>query len=206
MMGTTLPGTVGRLNTGRLVYVRRVTEFALHLVSLPEGHTGEDNEFMGGHIIVKSPFCEVKVVDISLLSERNKKFVAGCACSGSPAHSYRLRRGNRFGGLAPGETVRLTEAQAEAFPELMDVEAYEAPPPIFKLIAVPQENNILNVDRAFIHAVVEEFDGLTLKELTKNLAEFEKPMDQVIVEWHVEQMLKAGQLRWKSSADEKKID
>lgn len=76
MKGTTASGTVGRLATGRLVIVEKVTPWAAFLLSLPDQQGlvegSEDNRFFGQtYAISVSPFVTVYTVDTSTLSDEN---------------------------------------------------------------------------------------------------------------------------------------
>jgi len=76
MRGAIAPGTVGRLATGRLVIVEKVTPWAAYLTSLPDqqGLTegSEDNRFFGETITISTtPFVTVYTIDASTLSDEN---------------------------------------------------------------------------------------------------------------------------------------
>lgn len=89
-LGKTKPGTVGRLASGRLILVERVTPTAAYLLSLPEQHDEiqePDGRFFGPRFaITTSPFVTVYTVDCIVLSPANREFIAqfGLDTSGLP--------------------------------------------------------------------------------------------------------------------------
>lgn len=78
-LGSVKPGTVGRLATGRLVLVERVSPFAAYLISLPEQHDefrDVDHRFFGDtRTISTSPFITLYTVDTSSLTDANLLFL-----------------------------------------------------------------------------------------------------------------------------------
>ena len=78
-LGSLKPGTIGRLPTGRLVIVERVTPHAAYLISLPDQHdesTEPDGRFYGEtRTISVSPYTTVYTVDTSSLSANNRDFL-----------------------------------------------------------------------------------------------------------------------------------
>lgn len=76
MRGQVAPGTVGRLATGRLVFVEKITPWAAYLTSLPDQQGlvegAEDNRFFGPtYTISTTPFVTIYTVDTSTLSDEN---------------------------------------------------------------------------------------------------------------------------------------
>lgn len=76
MRGAIQPNTVGRLATGRLVFVESVTPWAAYLISLPDqqglAEGVDDNRFFGEtKAISTTPFVTVYTVDTSTLSDAN---------------------------------------------------------------------------------------------------------------------------------------
>jgi hypothetical protein len=84
-LGSVKRGTVGRLASGRLVLVERVTPFAAYLVSLPEQHdefVEVDGRFFGPmYTICTSPFITIYTVDATTLSVNNREFLYGYGLS-----------------------------------------------------------------------------------------------------------------------------
>ena len=76
MRGAVKANTVGRLATGRLVLIEKVTPFAAYMLSLPDqmglDEAVEDNRFFGEtRTISTTPFVTVYTVDASTLSDEN---------------------------------------------------------------------------------------------------------------------------------------
>ena len=76
MQGQVAAGTVGRLSTGRLVIVEKITPWAAYLTSLPDQQGlvegADDNRFFGPtYTISTTPFVTVYTVDTSTLSDEN---------------------------------------------------------------------------------------------------------------------------------------
>lgn len=79
--GAVKEGTFGRMNTGRLVYVQRVTSYAAYLISLPEQGfiSGDswDGRFVTGspRAVTVNPWVTIVPVALESLSPLNRQFV-----------------------------------------------------------------------------------------------------------------------------------
>ena len=208
------PGTVGRMNSGRLVLVRRVTSEALHLISLPEDHGQSlDDTFYGGKVFTKSPHTEIEVVDISTLSEINRQFITASMTSHMAFSQYVLKHGVTFPGAVRGELVPMTDSQFAVMSEWFErpgavrIEAKKKV--VIEPVAVIEDPIIEETDdfaEKWLDAISDEdlspmrrpiFEALKANGLTEfadAILIAEKCNVPGSARWHIEMMVKAGNL------------
>lgn len=220
-LGTSAMGTVGRLNSGRLVIVRRMTPYAVHLVSLPEGHSNGEHVFQGGRVFAKSRYTAIEVEDISGLSPLNQKWVAVSLTSHATTSLYRLRKGQTYPGASENEPIQFTDEQAKlmsewfiqvgmdrrdvtpvptpeavrAAKELVREDRFLAPIEDMELIAPMGAVTFECVTMAGLaQARIPIYDAIK-KYKTFERVLLETGMKEATLKWHIEAMMKAGQVR-----------